>query len=213
MEVIKFTEDQLEENKVKFIDLLREIQRPGCKTEELIAFLEKNDFFTMAASTKYHNCVSGGLCDHSLVVYENMVMLNASKSLGIDSDTLLICGLLHDISKVYMYKLDVRNKKVYYEGAPKHDSLGSFEWISQMGWVTTDPEDRPFAYGNHEETSEFILRSYIPLKWEESAAIINHHGGMNYDSAQVSPSQVLGRNTIAAALHIADSMAAFLEKR
>ena len=54
--------------KQKFIDLLKSTNRPG--VVELIEFLDRTDFFTAPASTKYHNAFEGGLLAHSLNVYE-----------------------------------------------------------------------------------------------------------------------------------------------
>ena len=54
--------------KEKFIELLKSTNRPGI--EDLISFLEKTDFFTAPASTRFHGSFEGGLVEHSLKVYE-----------------------------------------------------------------------------------------------------------------------------------------------
>ena len=58
-------------NKEKFIQIYREnITREGA--DRLLAFLcsEGSDFFTAPASARYHSAYEGGLCEHSLNVYD-----------------------------------------------------------------------------------------------------------------------------------------------
>ena len=55
-------------NKERFIELLRSTKREGI--EKLIDFLEKTDFFTAPASTRFHSSYEGGLLQHSLNVYD-----------------------------------------------------------------------------------------------------------------------------------------------
>lgn len=65
----------IEENKKRFLDLVGSIGRDGIK--ELVEFLEKSDFFTAPASTRFHGSIPGGLAMHSLNVYD-MFGINAS---------------------------------------------------------------------------------------------------------------------------------------
>ena len=56
-------------NRERFIEIFNEkIQREG--KEKLLEFLEKSDFFTAPASTRYHGAHEGGLLEHSLNVYD-----------------------------------------------------------------------------------------------------------------------------------------------
>lgn len=55
-------------NKERFIELLRSTKREGI--EKLIDFLEKTDFFTAPASTRFHMSCEEGLLQHSLNVYD-----------------------------------------------------------------------------------------------------------------------------------------------
>ena len=54
--------------KEEFIKLLKDIDRPGM--DKLLEFLEKSDFFTAPASTRFHGSRENGLVEHSLKVYE-----------------------------------------------------------------------------------------------------------------------------------------------
>ena len=47
------------------------ISRQGSK--ELLDWMLKTDFFTAPASSKFHSAYEGGLCDHSLNVYNAMI--------------------------------------------------------------------------------------------------------------------------------------------
>lgn len=201
--------------KKDFINLLREIKRPNSNIEGLIQKLESSDFFSAPASTKYHNSYIGGLVEHSLNVYYNLYSLVELKGLlsYIDPDSIIICGLLHDISKMNFYELTSRNEKVYHENGTKFDSLGKFDWQSTLSFKVKDVTER-FTYGNHEETSEFMIRTFIPLKVSESVAILNHHGGMGYDSIPIETiSDKYNKYVLASLLHMADFMAAYVDER
>lgn len=200
--------------KADFIDLLREIKRPNANIEGLINKLESSDFFQAPASTKYHNSYIGGLLEHSLNVYYNLYSLVELKGLlpYIDPDSMLICGLLHDMSKMNYYELYVRNEKVYHEDGTKYDSIGNFDWESNLYFKVKDPNDR-FIYGNHEETSEFMIKTYIPLTVEESVAILNHHGGKGYDSIPIQHiSDKYNKYPLSSLLHTADMLATYIDE-
>lgn len=207
-------ENVIETNKETFCTLLRQIRRDGAKIDDLIKKLESSDFFYAPASTKYHNSVKGGLCDHSLNVYYNLRSLVKNKHLEsfISEETILICGLLHDISKINVYEESIRNKKVYHELGKKYDNLGNFDWVSEKTYQMKDSKDR-FIYGNHEETSEYMIRKYIPLKLEESVAILTHHGSLSYDSVSIeSISQKYERYPLACLLHVADMISTYIDE-
>ena len=62
----------IQTNKEEFIRIYKEnIHREG--SEELLKWIEKTDFFTAPASTRYHNACEGGLCAHSLSVYHTLM--------------------------------------------------------------------------------------------------------------------------------------------
>ena len=53
----------------RFIAIYRQyIRRPG--SEALLNYLQNSDFFVAPASARYHSSVAGGLCQHSLNVYD-----------------------------------------------------------------------------------------------------------------------------------------------
>lgn len=56
-------------NKDRFLNICKtEIKREGI--EKLIKWLTSSDFFAAPSSTKYHGSYEGGLCEHSLNVYD-----------------------------------------------------------------------------------------------------------------------------------------------
>ena len=64
-------------SKEKFKEIFeKNITRDGAK--ELLEFLEKTDFFVSPASTQFHSAYEGGLCDHSINVYNRF--LNSVKN-------------------------------------------------------------------------------------------------------------------------------------
>ena len=209
-----FTKEEIQKNKETFIELLSSIKREGSNIDKLVAKLEASDFFTAPASTKYHGAYEGGLCDHSLCVYYNLKSLVTSKGLAdqIAPESIIITALLHDFSKMNLYRTEYRNKKFYSDYGSKKDEAGRFDWVAEAYYATVPDEER-FIYGSHEETSEYMVRRYIPLTLEESAAILNHHAGMGYDSTQGGvSSKVMSAFPLAALLHCADMLATYLDK-
>jgi len=214
---MQLSPEVIEENKNTFLSILEPIVlgRPGANWEGLKTKLLESDFFSAPASTKYHAVYEGGLCDHSLNVYYNLCSLVKNKHLEneITPDSIAIVALLHDFSKINFYTKTARNKKVYYPAGTKHDELGKFDWVSELSYTTLPDEER-FIYGNHEETAEFMVRSFIPLTYIESAAILCHHGGMGYDSTQGGmASKVMAKYPLATLLHIADVISVYIDEK
>ena len=97
--------------KEEFINLLKSTKREGI--ENLISFLEKTDFFTAPASTRFHGAYEGGLLEHSMKVYEilDKKIKQTYLDINIEESTIKIVALLHDICKLNFYKVDYRNAK------------------------------------------------------------------------------------------------------
>ena len=240
-------DDTIKKNKESFINILSNAvsERPGCDLEGLLNKLESSDFYIAPASTKYHGAYKGGLVDHSLNVYYNMLSLAKNKRLlaihklvpedetidisnvdettkmkdiiiegEIEADSIAIVALLHDFSKMNYYKLDYRNKKVYCESGSKHENNGRFDWVTVPSYITAPQEER-FLYGSHEETSEFMIRQFIPLTYQESTAVLHHHFALGFDSIKDVGvvSNIYNRYPIATLLHLADCLACYVDER
>ena len=67
--------------KEEFIRIYKSnIHREG--SEELLLYLERSDFFEAPASTRFHLACGGGLCIHSLNIYERLLELMSMKQIG-----------------------------------------------------------------------------------------------------------------------------------
>lgn len=212
-------EKQILENKERFITLISSIKREGADIGSLIKKLENSDFFVAPASTQYHCSYKGGLCQHSLNVYDQLKKLisieypkflpdgtGEMKSIEdykqpFSDDTLIIVALLHDMSKMNFYETADRNVK---------DANGN--WTKVPYIKTRDAKDR-FLYGNHEQTSVFMISQFIPLALEEEVAILHHMGGKGHDSAQVDLTSIYNKYSLSVLLHIADMLATFISER
>lgn len=144
--------------KEKMLELLKSINREGM--DKLILFLEKTDFFEAPASTRFHGCYEGGLVEHSIKVYEILSDKIDKSDLEIDSDTIKIVALLHDICKLNYYKVEYRNAK---------NKNGEWE---KVPYYTVD-DTIPYGHG---EKSVMMLSEFISLTNEEKYAIRWHMG-------------------------------------
>lgn len=184
--------------KERFEEIYREnISRSG--SEELLEWLEKTDFFTAPASTKFHGACAGGLVQHSVNVYE--VMMEKHFEEEIDSkESFAICALLHDLCKAQFYKVSTRNVKNETTGA----------WEKQPYYSIEDS----FPYG-HGEKSVFLIERFMRLKTSEAVAIRWHMGG--FDEAarggSFAISQAYDRYPLAVKLHLSDLESTYLREK
>lgn len=213
------TEEQILNNKNKFLDLISKITREGADIEKLKNKLLNSDFFNAPASTQFHCAYKGGLCEHSLHVYEQLKKLinieypdhmvdEQGEVYTIDDyqppyseETLIIVSLLHDISKMNFYETAERNVK---------DENGN--WVKVPFIKVKDVKDR-FLFGNHEANSLYMIQTFIPLELEESVAITHHMGGKSADSSQEDITPIYNRFPLATLLHLADMLATFIDER
>lgn len=206
--------EQITNNKNEFIELVSRIDREGSDIDLLIRQLEHSDFFTAPASTKHHGSYEGGLCEHCLNVFHNMEKLNDVLGFGFPETPLIIVSLLHDFSKMNLYVKQPKNVKRYCNPEETRsnlkDELGFYRWESVMEYRIRDPESK-FIFGSHEQTSDFMANTFIPLTVEEHVAILNHHGGLCYDSSKDPNivSQVYSNYPLAMILHFADCIDAY----
>ena len=106
----------LEQNLETFVQIFNQyIKREGAGN--LLDWLINSDFFTAPASTKFHSAYEGGLCEHSLKVFDRYVRILKMEygddfSQYISMESVAIIALLHDVCKVDFYKTEYRNVKV-----------------------------------------------------------------------------------------------------
>ena len=178
--------------KEEFVNLLRSSEREGI--EDLIKFLEKSDFYTAPASTRYHGSYKGGLLEHSLNVYYEIIReKDLIKLLNIPQDTLIITALLHDICKVNFYKMDTKNVKK--NGA----------WVQEPYYTVDDM----FPIG-HAEKSIIVALQFIKLTDVEIAMIRNHMGPHADVQGIFSNSNLFDKYPESLLLHIADLKSTYI---
>lgn len=186
----------LEENKTRFLSLLREhIHRDGL--EDLIAWIEGSDFFTAPASTRFHGNYEGGLCEHSLNVYDCLTALaERYPEYACPPESIALCALTHDLCKCRVYVRGTRNRK-----------NADGKWEQYHTW-----EFNEVFPGGHGEKSAFIVQQFIKLLPEEYLAIRWHMGG--FDAAvkggDRSTTAAYEKYKICAMLHLADAEASHM---
>ena len=185
------------DNKERFIAVFQEkITREGAAP--LLEWMEKTDFFTAPASTRFHGACEGGLVLHSLNVYD--VMMEKHFEEGQDNpESFAICALLHDLCKAQYYKVSTRNVK--------NEQTGQWE---KVPYYTVEDA---FPYG-HGEKSVFLIERFLRLRPAEATAIRWHMGGFD-DAARGgchAISLAYDRYPLAVKLHLADLEATYLRE-
>lgn len=186
----------MNEMKERFLQIYEgNIRRSG--SQELLAWLERSDFFEAPASTRFHGNVEGGLLAHSLNVYDCLLeeLSLCGWSDRYAPETVAICALLHDICKVNFYKKGTRNVK--------EDG----RWIQKEVFEIDDQ----FPCG-HGEKSVIMLQNFMRLTQDEIFAIRAHMGG--WDDSVKGGARFIGKifekNQLALLLHVADMKASYL---
>ena len=184
--------------KERFIEIYKEkIKRDGA--DKLLDYLlsPASDFFTAPASSRFHLSCEGGLCEHSLNVYDCLVSyLNSemSKILGFEysEESIAIVALLHDLCKIGVYKKGFRNVK---------DEKGAWQRVDTFEF------DDQMPYG-HGEKSVYIISGYMRLTREEAFAIRYHMGYSSTEDAR-NVSSAFEMFPLAFAVNVADSQATY----
>lgn len=200
----------MEDYKSKFLSIYTEkLKRPGA--DKFLEWLNKTDFFTAPASTRYHLSEPGGLVAHSVHVYERLRSLylaekiNDLKDCGdavaaglsdAEEETIAICGLLHDICKVNFYKAGTRNVK--------NETTGQWEKVP----CYTIEDQLPYGHG---EKSVYIIGGFMRLTREEAMAIRWHMGPWQ-DGEKQNAGAAFGKFSLALLTHMADMQATYLDE-
>lgn len=187
----------LEEQKQKFLNICHStIHREGL--DALLDWLCKADFFEAPASTKYHGAYAGGLCQHSIDVYEYARKLTFLSPIPISDESLAIATLFHDVCKCNLYKIDYRNQKI------------NGEWRQVPVFVT----DERFHFGGHGSKSVYQVQYFMKLEPVEAVAINCHMGFSDGGSTTIRDvGNAYQDNPLAWIVHIADEAATYLLDR
>lgn len=210
----ELNEQQIQENKTRFLQLVTSISREGIDTERLVSQLNGSDFFEAPASAIYHNSFRGGLCAHSLNVYDWLCKLckdavEQAKIQPFSDDTIKIVALFHDFDKMNKYERTFKNVKVYSPTGSKYDEMGKYDWQSVPGYKRKD-DSEVFTLGTHGENSVYMTETFIPLSTEEHCAILNHHSV--YDNPKLNTTGIYSKYPLACLLHLADMASTYVSE-
>ena len=185
-------------SKEKFIEIYNKyIEREGA--DRLLSYLtDSSDFFSAPASARFHSSYEGGLCKHSVNVYECLKdymkrerVINEYK-LSASDESIAIVALLHDLCKINVYKPSTRNVK---------DASGVWHQVPTYSYEDTLP------YG-HGEKSVYIISGYMKLTREEAFAI-RYHMGFSGSEEKGNVGSAFEMFPLAFALSTADMEATF----
>ena len=193
--------DKIEEMQEQFVSIFtKHIKREG--SDNLLDWLITTDFFTCPASSKFHSAYEGGLCEHSIKVFNRFVKLltmeygeNFTDKISMES--VAIISLLHDLCKVNFYKTEYRNVKV--DG----------QWV-QVPYYTIE-DSLPYGHG---EKSVYIISGFMKLTREEAMAINWHSGGFDdrVRGGSYAMADAYYKFPTAMLFHSADIMATYLDE-
>lgn len=192
-----------EVNRQDFLELAKDqIQRDGL--DQLLEYLQfETDFFTAPASTKYHGSYEGGLCEHSLNVYDAMhaevgYINSLEEKIIYRPESIAIVSLFHDICKANSYLPSIRNVK----GADG-------QWRKEPCYIYNTNKVPNMGHG---AASVYLVNKYMELTDEEAEAIYWHMGAYdlgNYNTVG-NLSDTYKRNILAFTLHRADMVASYI---
>ena len=151
-------------NKDRFCEILRRTGRAGVET--VLAELDQLGFFSAPASTRFHLAEEGGLCQHSLNVYDEAMLvkvlqcrLRPNLEPKLDDVSVAAAALLHDVCKAEVYKTEIKHRKV------------NGKWEDYLGYV---PDYSALPLGHGEKSVIRLLRWGFELTDEEMMAIRWH---------------------------------------
>ena len=163
------------------------------------------DFFTALASTKYHGKYDGGLCEHSIDVYEMSVRLEGLYRVDIRiqylvlnrpynrdqfMESLAVAALFHDLCKANLYKTKVNGRNSIFV------------------------VDEQLRFGGHGSQSVYVLSKYLKnIRDEEAIAINCHMGFSRTEDNAISVSESFKNTPLAWIIHVADEAATFMLDR
>jgi hypothetical protein len=171
------------------------IKRPG--SEDLLKWLEESDFFTAPASTRFHGNYEGGLCEHSVNVWEELVrLLKAYPEVKVSAESAAIVSLLHDLCKIGCYKQELRNQKV------------SGVWVQRPVYVF----EEDFCYGGHGSKSVYLIQKHMNLTEAEATAVNCHMGAWDRAPGDYSLGPAYEQYPLAWLVHVADESATYIRE-
>ena len=171
------------------------IKRPGA--DKLLAWLESTDFFTAPASTRFHGNYEGGLCEHSVNVWEELVrLLKAYPEVRVTAESAAIASLLHDLCKIGCYKTELRKKTV------------NGVWVQYPAYVFKED----YCFGGHGSKSVYLAQKFMNLTEQEATAINCHMGAWDRSPSDYSLGAAYEQYPLAWLVHVADESATYIRE-
>ncbi len=196
--------EQKEQNKQRFLSLLREAanldEKRSNGIRKLHDWIQTTEFFDMPASTQYHEPYSGGLCEHTLKVFDHLDKLASAYKIEASRQSIILCALLHDLCKIDLYEPYMRNCPPDREHSTWHKepSYRIKEGIVEVG---------------HASKSIWLAMHFFILTPSECEAIFNHMS--MYDESPYHKSYQIGNafahNSLAFLLHVADEASSYIK--
>lgn len=170
----------------QFRELWDEYMNGRTGSEELLRWMEKNDFFEAPASAKRHGSFPGGLCRHTInVVFNALDLCETPAFKGVDRREAACAALLHDICKIGKYHLD---------------STGRYRFV----------DDRPLGHGAE---SVIMAQRFVHLSDAEMVAILWHMGLYADPDKASTLGKAYNTFPLAMLLHFADMMATYCNEK
>lgn len=181
----------------------------GAKSAALKDFLDKSDFWSAPASTRFHGNFKSGLALHTLMVIKQSLVFTKSvvenyfsspegklQKYSITAQDIFVSALCHDFCKTGFYGVEYRNTK---------DINGN--WIKQPFYKTRS-ENRNLGHGNE---SVLMMLEIMPELIHNRMVIeaVSRHMGFSdlSDSEKFNYSNFL-QNPLVILLQLADQTAA-----
>lgn len=189
------TDVEQHKNREYFVSIAHEyIKRDG--VTELLAHLNrKTDFFSAPASTSGHLSEAGGLCQHSLNVFETSLRIYKSvlqPYLGLSGnpmpgelceESIAIVSLFHDLCKCNTFKPAEKRRK---------NERG--QWESYQGYEVNDR----FPFGQGEKSCLSIVRymrltlpELLAIRWNKGMYDVSESGSAGrrafFEAARLTP--------------------------
>ena len=167
------------------------------RADRFIQWVEKTDFFTAPASTKYHDAHRCGLVKHTLLVAK--VMLDLAKLpqfSGINISDAILTALVHDLCKINFYEEYIRNVKDNNTG----------NWYEQKAYRCKGSQI-PLGHG---VTSLYMAMRFFCINMDQALAIRWHMS--DYTASEHEKYDLMEANKcpMVQMLQIADRMASTL---
>lgn len=197
----------MNQNREKFIQLLKNTKRSGI--DETIEGIDKLGFFQAPASTIYHGCYDGGLLEHSLNVYQQMMYLRKVEikikpqlESELSEESCIIVSLLHDVCKSDLYEKTTKWRK---DAENKWEQYETYKKVFKT-----------LCIGHGTRSVVLLLRMGLQLTDQEITAINWHMGAFDisqYDDSSKGFNESCSNNALAATLVSADWLASKITER